>query len=40
MYIKYKNEKYVGNFNNNKPNGFGAYYFSNGDIYKGDFLDS
>ena len=29
--------KYVGEFLNDKPHGFGSFYFTNGDFYEGDF---
>ena len=32
-----KKESYEGEFNENEFHGKGKYYFSNGDIYEGDF---
>ena len=36
----YKNEeRYEGFFKNNLRNGKGIYFFANGDIYEGNFLN-
>ena len=37
--IKTKSGLYVGNLKDNKFNGIGTYYFSNGDIYEGSFRE-
>ena len=32
-------DKYVGQFSRNKRNGYGQYFFANGNIYDGNWSD-
>lgn len=37
--IMNNNDKYEGEFKNNKKNGTGKYYYNNGDVFEGEFKE-
>jgi radial spoke head protein 1 len=33
-------EKFIGDFKKGKKDGYGQYFYSNGDVYKGEFIEN